>query len=87
MRHFGLASTLHRLDRHRVRRIGAGRTVETTGTVTVEAEHYARRVVGRDLQIADGLDGEFRRAGSSANGALMARPGQIAVPPLDFEQG
>ena len=29
---------------------------------SVTTKHYARRVVGRDVQIAEGLDGEFCRS-------------------------
>ncbi len=37
-------------------------------------KHYARRVVGRDVQIAEALDVEFRQIGSGANGTLMHDP-------------
>ncbi len=35
---------------------------------TVTTKHYARRVVGRDVKIASGLDGTFRRVASGGSG-------------------
>jgi len=55
-------------------------------SASVTTKHYARRVVGRDVQIATGLHREFRRVGSGAHGPLTACGTRTSDLPVDFER-
>lgn len=55
-------------------------------SASVTTKHYARRVVGRDVQIATGLHSEFQRVSSGANGTLMAHGTRASDLPVDIER-